>query len=72
MASRKATIVSLTGLAALIAAASVAAVMRRDPDPVVRTISVARGMGPPVDGQAGRCLSRCGQTTAAIALPANT
>jgi len=54
MASRKATIVSLTGLAALIAAASVAAVMRRDPDPVVRTISVARGMGPPVDGQAGR------------------
>ncbi len=48
MASRKAKIISLTGLAALVAAASVAAVIRRDPDPVLQTLPLGQYGGPMV------------------------
>ncbi len=48
MASRKAKIISLTGLTALVAAASVAAVIRRDPNPVLQTVSLGQYAGPMV------------------------
>ncbi len=48
MASRKAKIGSLIGLSALVAAASVAAVMRRDPNPVLQTLPLGQYAGPMV------------------------
>ncbi len=48
MTSSKTKIFSLIGLVALVAAVGVAAVMRRDPDPVFQTVSLGQYAGPMV------------------------